>query len=167
MKRFFVLLIVLCLFLSAGCSKSDTLGGDTVSYSVSTVNDLEGVFLEIIKVTDEGVSFAFVNNSASTICAYGQQGLQKFVDGSWTSHFYENANSVPTPSSYFEALPGGRSDANGPEESIYFELYCDESGEMEPGLYRVIKPVFLQTTSEDGTITRSDWHYLAAEFTIE
>lgn len=160
--------------LSAGCSKpeygltppsSSTL--DTLDYSTDTVNDLDGVFLEILEVTDEKVSFAFVNNSEHTVCAYGQQGLQIFLGGAWTSPFPKNPNSAPTPSSYFEALPGGRSDTNGLEESIYFEPYYDESGEMESGLYRVIKPVFLQTMLEDGTVKHSEWYYLAAEFTID
>lgn len=164
MKRF-VLCIGAIFLLLAGCSApADTeLRYKETPSEYETVNDLEGVTLELLSFTAEGASFSFVNNSTHTVCAYGAYEVEKLVNGTWMAFTYAPTGygPGPTPSCYFEVLPGGRSDSEHHGQDISFSYYySDSSGQLKPGTYRIIKPVYLNGETKE-------WHYLAAEFTIE
>ena len=164
MKRFFLFLSAALLLLSAGCSAPKT--STKVQYKESrskydVVNDLEGVTLELLSVTPERVTFAFRNNSAHTVNAYGGYAVEKLVDGTWKAFTFAPSNQEPPVTScYFEVFPGGRSDEAHHEQEVSFAYYySNESGQLAAGTYRIIKPVFLNGNNKQ-------WYYLAAEFTI-
>lgn len=161
-KRLIPLALALALLLS-GCSQA---AASTPSpYGV--VNDLPQVELELLSMDHSELSIAFVNHSQETVYAYGDFYLERLEDGVWMTVPYvtaEHNDAPPFPSSYYEAIPGGRSDTVGGEDipiGAYFgrSSLLDWEPKLADGTYRIVKPVYK-------VLFPDSWHYLTAEFTL-
>ena len=165
MKRTTTLLLAALLALAlAGCSRS----AESQPSPYDVVNDLPQVELELLSMDHSELSIAFANHSQETVYAYGDFYLERLEDGVWMTVPYvteEFNDAPPFPSSYYEALPGGRSDTSGGENipiGHYFgrSSLLDWEPKLAAGTYRIVKPV-CEASSLDC------WHYLSAEFTLD
>ena len=164
MKRMTTLLLAALLALAlAGCSQS----ADSQPSPYTQVNDLPQVELELLSADASSLSIAFVNEGEETVCAHGNFYLERLDDGAWVTMPYTDESfqdDPPFPSSYYEALPGGRSDGYGAESIPVGGWYgssslLDWEPKLADGTYRIIKPVY--EASDPDT-----WHYLAGGFTL-
>lgn len=146
-----------------GCAQAAA----TTPSPYGVVNDLPQVELEILTVNSTALSIALVNYGQETVYAYGDFYLERLKDGVWMTVPYvtaEHNDAPPFPSSYYEALPGGRSDTAGGENIPIGACFgrsslLDREPKLPAGTYRIVKPV-CEVSSLDS------WYYLTAEFTL-
>ncbi|AYC28993.1 immunoglobulin-like domain-containing protein [Paenisporosarcina cavernae] len=164
MKKGMWMLIASLISLSmmTGCSDSkeeaqepsEPKAGEPTSFT--TVNDVEGVTMEVKKdsISATGVTIVFENTTDEEY-TYGEDyWLEKKVNDKWTQ-----LPILVEGNWGFNAI-GYQLDPHDKKE--WKISWNDFYGEMEPGDYRMVKSILL--TFEAGGYDKS---YLAAEFTIE